>query len=327
MTMSDADSLSALEFGRGLPAISHEEFLAFQKLIQDSSGIYLSSAKKALLVGRLNRRIRQLGLGNFRSYYRYVRDNPDELGQMLTQISTNETHFFREPRHFEFLRNSVFPRWLWQADHGERPRQIRVWSTACSSGEEPYSIAMLLMEKFPPLSGWEWTVMATDISLRMLDKARSALWPIEKAAEIPEKYLKAFMLKGTDRQMGSMKAGPELRARLFFQYLNLNDKTYPLTGRFDLIFCRNVLIYFGAQTKAQVIDKISDYLSPAGLLFLGHAEGLCGVSSRLTSVVPTVYTLAAANTHKPNISSSEEYPCCSTSDSLMKFSAGRRRAV
>jgi chemotaxis protein methyltransferase CheR len=269
-------------------SIGDEEFALFQSLIQRESGIYLSAAKKALLVARLSRRLRELGLNCFRDYYDHAaRSDSDELALMLDLICTNETSFFREPRHFEFLEQKIFPRWVAE---GKRPR--RAWSAACSTGEEPFSLAMILLEHFPASAGWNIEALGTDLSTRALRQAESATWMIEKAQGISRERLENFMLRGTRTQNGKMKASPALRSMVSFRRLNLNDSAYDLSGRFDLIFCRNALIYFEAATKMRVVNRLIDYLAPDGHLFLGHAESLIGLTTRVRNVTAGVYRLA-----------------------------------
>jgi chemotaxis protein methyltransferase CheR len=272
--------------------IGDRDFARFQALIQREAGIWLSPIKKALLVGRLARRLRELGIASYADYYERVAEDPLERTRMLDCISTNETHFFREPRHFELLREQVFPRWTAEAAVGRRPRRIRAWSAACSTGEEPYSLVMCLLGAFPPGSGWDLEVLATDISTRVLDRARDAVWPLAKAQEIPPEDRKAFMLRGVGGQEGKMRAGPEIRALVRFAHLNLNDESYPALGTFDLVFCRNVLIYFAAATKVRVVERVLGHLAPDGYLFLGHAESLSGMASLVRAVIPTVYVRA-----------------------------------
>ena len=274
-------------------SVTEKEFALFQDLIYRKAGIYLGPAKKALLVGRLSRRLRDLNIRSLGEYYqRVVDEGEDELITLLDSISTNETHFFRESRHFEFLEDQVFPEWHSQAWSGLRKRKIRVWSAACSTGEEPYSLAMILFDRFPPSSGWEIKILATDLSTRVLKNAEAGVFPGEKADEIPEKYLKSYMLKGTGKQADKMKAGPAIRSLIQFSRMNLNDPAYPLTGSFDLIFCRNVLIYFNAESKAHVIRLLLSYLAPKGYLFLGHAESVNFQDRLIRSIIPTIYTHA-----------------------------------
>lgn len=286
---------SVLTAGPGIRPLSDREFRLFQAFIYETAGIYLSEVKKALLVGRLSRRIRELGLGSFEAYYQYMTDgrHPAERVELINNICTHETHFFREPRQFEYLEQTLAPRWRAAADAGERPRRVRAWSAGCSSGEEPYSLAMSLLTHFPASAGWTVEILATDVSTRVLERARAALWPLEKAREIPSSYLKRFMLQGRGEHQGRMKAGPEVRAAVRFDALNLNAESYAVGGTFDLIFCRNVLIYFNASSKEHVVHRLLAALEPGGFLFLGHAETLNGVPNQPQTVVPNIYTRAA----------------------------------
>lgn len=270
--------------------VDDRQFARFQTLVEDESGIWLSPAKRALLVGRLSRRLRELGIASYRKYYELVVADAAERVHMLDCITTNETHFFREPRHFDFLATEVYPRWREEALAGMRPRAIRVWSAACSTGEEPYSLAMSLLRAFPPPSGFAIEILGTDLSTRSLERAGSARWPIAKADEIPAADLKAFMLRGIGKQAGWMSAGPELRELVRVRRLNLHDADWPGLGTFDLVFCRNALMYFAPATKERVVGRLLRHLAPAGLLFLGHAENLSGVDYPVKSVLPNVYS-------------------------------------
>lgn len=270
--------------------ISEREFTRLRDLVYREAGIYLTPAKSALLVGRLAKRLRLHGLKSFKQYYDLVANSPEERIHMLDAISTNETRFFREPQHFELLKSVVLPRWAQEAATARRSRRIRVLSAGCSTGQEPYSLAMLLLDRCPATAGWEIEIVATDLSTRVLDTARAGIWPISKADEIPAAYRKAFMLKGFGDQADKMKAGPEIRSVIQFSRMNLNEPAYPLTGKFDLIFCRNVLIYFDMRGREQVVRRLASFLSSGGYLFLGHAESLHGINDCLRTVVPTVYT-------------------------------------
>ena len=278
-------------FDQVIRPVSDHEFALFQKLIYSKAGIHLAPAKKTLLEARLTRRLRELGLDSFAAYYQKVLavDDSEELIILLNRIATNETHFFREPKQFEFLGNHIIPAWQSQGHGATGTRSIRVWSAACSTGEEPYSIAMMLWECFAPGSGWDFQILATDLSTRVLAAAGAAVWPIAKASEIPDEYLKKYMLKGIGEQNGKMKAGAELRSTIRFERLNLNEEHYPIDGNFDLIFCRNVLIYFDAQSRAGAITRLIDHLAPSGYLFVGHAESLHSVTDRVRFVLPTIY--------------------------------------
>ena len=272
-------------------------FSKFQQLIYREAGIWLAIHKHALLTGRLARRLRLLGLSNMQDYYQLVTqpDQQHERAVMIDCITTNETHFFREPRHFDYLEREVFPKWQKEAAAGERPMRLRMWSAGCSTGEEPYSLAMLLLKHFPEGKGWDLEVLATDISTRVLEKARAAIYPIEKSKQIPAEHLRAYMLKGRGEHKGEMKVSPELHRVVRFARVNLHADSYPILGSFDLIFCRNVLIYFDQESKVKVIGGIVRHLSPSGLLFVGHSEHLGGIAPGLKTVAPTIHSLASSS--------------------------------
>ena len=276
-------------------SLSAELFLKFQHLIYEESGIWLGDHKHALLTGRLARRLRLLGLETMEEYLQLVTrlDQQHERAVMIDCITTNQTHFFRERRHFDFLAAQVFPEWQRQAEAGVRPKHLRVWSAGCSSGEEPYSLAMLFSRYFPDERGWEVEVLATDICTRVLEKARSAIYPIEKSKEIPAEFLRAYMLKGRGEQKEVMKVSPEVHRLVRFARVNLHADSYPIIGSFDLVFCRNVLIYFDQRSKQKVIAGILRHLTSTGLLIVGHSEHLGSTSPLLKTVAPTVYALAS----------------------------------
>ena len=274
------------------PPLSDREFVLLRDLIHREAGIHLTGAKKALMVARLSRRLRALGLRSFAAYFELV-DGPggaQERVQLLDAISTNETSFFRERKHFELLEREVLPAWRQEAATGRRPRCVRAWSAGCSTGEEPYSLAMVLLQQLPPSEGWQIEILATDLSTRVLERARAGVWPIEKAEAIPGDYRRAFMLRGVRDQEGTMKAGPELRAVVRFAQLNLHAESYAVPRGCDLLFCRNVLIYFDQPTRVGITSRLISHLQPGGFLFLGHAETLHATgSTELVTVIPTVY--------------------------------------
>jgi chemotaxis protein methyltransferase CheR len=263
-----------------MSTLSTKDFRLFQSLVHREAGIFLSDQKRALLIGRLAPRMRALSIASFNQYFDHVSADRDELVLMLDAICTNETHFFREPKQFDFLEQQLIPAW-----RAEGRRNVRIWSAGCSTGEEPYSIAMLLAHHLPETT---IEIVASDLSTKVLDRAAAGIWPIERAKEIPIVYRKEFMLRGHGPQEGKMAAKPELTSLIRFARINLNHDSYPLAGRFDLIFCRNVLIYFDAPSKRRVIDRLLDRLDPAGYLFLGHSESL-NQYDRVRAVGPTVY--------------------------------------
>jgi chemotaxis protein methyltransferase CheR len=275
---------------RAIWDLSDDLFAEFRDMIYREAGIALTDGKKQLFVSRMAGRLRELKLASFDEYYRLVRDASatDERGKMLDRICTNETQFFRDPRQFQYLNDELFPRLEAEAT-ARGSRRIRAWSAACSTGEEPYSLAMAMLNRFPPHAGWRIEIVATDLSTKVLNSARAGLWPIDKSADIPEHYRKAYMLRGTGSQLGKMKAGAEIRSVITFSRLNLNDPPYPVDGVFDFIFCRNVLIYFDLESKKRVVERLLDHLAQNGCLFLGYAETTSTISDRLHSVGPNVY--------------------------------------
>lgn len=272
-----------------LMPMSEREFRGFRELVYRESGIHISEHKRELLVARLSRRIRTLGMVRFGEYLALVEREAQERVEMLDRIVTNETRFFREPKQFEFLETEVVPRWRAEAEKRLRSRRVRVWSAGCSTGQEPYSIAMTLLAH---LEGWDVEVLATDISNRALRQAMAGVWPADKAPEIPEAYRKSFMLRGVRSQDGRMSATEQARSAIRFQRLNLNDEL-PELGVFDLIFCRNVLIYFDVPSRTKAVTRILARLAPSGFLFLGHSESLLSSGLRLRPVAPSVYTRMA----------------------------------
>ncbi|MFZ0301020.1 MAG: protein-glutamate O-methyltransferase [Candidatus Sulfotelmatobacter sp.] len=271
-------------------SVSPALFQKFQKLIYAETGIWLGSSKNALLCGRLFRRLRALEITSLETYYERVShpDQYEERTRMIDAITTNETRFFREPRQFEFIVQQVLPRWRAQAEHGSRPRRVRIWSAGCSSGEEPYSIAMLLAKHLPAEQGWDVRLLATDISNRVLEKAQRGIYPITKSAELPADLLHTFMLRGTADRKADMKVKIEIQQMIEFRRLNLNQESNLPEGPFDAIFCRNVLIYFDMASKRRVVANLTHNLVANGYLFVGHAENLNSMFPELRSIEPTI---------------------------------------
>lgn len=285
---------SATEWESSGFAITPELFRQFQQLIHEETGIWLGDAKVALLCGRLSRRLRALEITTLDKYYKLViqPDQTEERVLMVDAITTNETRFFREAKQFEFVERRAIPCWQSEAQQNLRNKTIQIWSAACSSGEEPYSVAMLLATSLSAEQGWNTSVLATDISTRMLERARTGIYSMEKSGDIPDSFLRAYMLKGVGEQEGNMKVMPEIRACVEFRKLNLMQDSYPSDGSFDAIFCRNVLIYFDLASKNKVVERLIQCLRPRGLLFLGQAENLSGMNSELKSLAPSVYIRA-----------------------------------
>ncbi len=268
--------------------LSDAELHGFSRLMMDAAGIMLPLSKKALVGGRLGRRLQALGLSSFTHYLAHIQRDGPERQRAIDLLTTNETYFFREPRHFAYLAEHILPR-------HDASRPFRVWSAACSSGEEPYSVAMLLSEH---LGSRVWEIVASDISTRVLEQARRGIYPMERADKIPLPYLKAYCLKGVGAQEGQFLIQEALRARITFRELNLNAPL-PDMGQFDLVLLRNVMIYFDAATKRGVCGRIEQVLRPGGHLFVGHSETLNGLESRLRMVQPAVYRKDAGDARGP----------------------------
>lgn len=260
--------------------ITDREFVQFQRFIYDAAGITMANGKQALVSGRLAKRLAHYQLDSYGDYLKLLesRAQPAELQVAVDLLTTNETYFFREPRHFDFLRDHVLPGL-------PRERTLRVWSAACSSGEEPYSVAMLLAQAG---GGRPWEILASDISTRMLDKARRGVYAMGGVRGMTPELLRTHCLKGTGTQEGSFAVDPKLRARVNFAQINLNT-TLPDVGEFDVIFLRNVLIYFEPSTKREVVARLQAKLRRGGYLFVGHSESLNGLADGLQGVVPAVY--------------------------------------
>lgn len=261
------------------PTLTDPEFEVLRKLLYESVGINLTPEKKALVTGRLAKRIGDLGLDSFGAYFqRIARLDAEERQWAFNALSTNETSFFREPEHFRYLVEAILP----QVKPGQA---FRVWSAASSSGEEAYSIAMVLSEH---LGRGPWEIVGSDISTKVLELARRGLYPMERARTIPKPYLHAYCLKGTGPHDGAFLIDASLRKRVNFLHANLLGPL-PEVGRFDLIFLRNVLIYFDPPTKLRVIDNLLPFLRPGGHFFSGHSESLTGLVRGLETVKPAIY--------------------------------------
>ncbi len=278
--------------------LSDKEFSLFQEFMQQDAGVWLAPAKKALVAGRLMKRLRHHGFQSYKDYFDYATRGPGrtsgEYDVLIGLITTHETHFFREPQHFKFLSESVLSKW---SAPGGTP--YRVWSAACSSGEEPYTLAMTLSEHFggvlaqgagaPPNGGRPpFEVLASDIDQVVIQKAQAAVYPMDRSSEIPAQYLPKYFEKGVRSQSGTIRVAGPLRQAVRFMRVNLNEPL-PRMPEFDVIFLRNVMIYFDGETKQKVVARLAGVLKKGGLLFVGHSETLNGVTDGLRLVRPSVY--------------------------------------
>lgn len=264
--------------------ITDTELAQFQHFIFDEAGITLSTTKKALVMGRLGKRLSHHQLETFGEYFQLLASGryPDEVRMAVDLLTTNETYFFREIKHFDFLRELAFAA-------RNRSQMFRVWSAASSSGEEAYSIAMVLADC---MGSTPWEVVGTDISTRMVQDAERALYTMDRARHIPAEYLRRFCLKGTAEYEGKLLIERSLRSRVRFRYANLNAPLHEL-GQFDVIFLRNVMIYFSNETKQQVVNRVASTLKMDGHFFVGHSESLNNVTQVVRSVAPAIYQKSA----------------------------------
>lgn len=269
--------------------LSEGDFLRLGRYIYGICGIKMPPSKKTMLESRLQRRVRDLGLDSFARYCDYLfspEGQAEEAVRMIDLVTTNKTDFFREPDHFEYLSGTVLP--LWWRTYGGSGRPFRIWSAGCSSGEEPYTMAMVLMQFAEHHPEFDFRILATDISTRVLEKARLAIYDEDRVSCVPEPLRRQYMLRSRDRCERLVRIVPELRRRVQFERLNLMEE-FSLQGTFDAIFCRNVIIYFDRQTQTTLINRFLDHLCADGYLFLGHSETLSGHDLPLLNVSPTVY--------------------------------------
>jgi chemotaxis protein methyltransferase CheR len=264
--------------------LNNDVFKLFRALVYRECGINLTDHKRAMFSSRLQKRLSQLGLTSFQDYYDLVvgGHSDAELTTMLDYISTNQTEFFREPHHFTFLRERVLPELAVD-------KTVRIWSTACSSGEEPYSIAMTLSDTIDSPSTWNCRILASDISTRMLAKAATGQYSHEKINSLSSDLVRRHFLLGKGSRRELVKIKPHIANMAVFRRINLMDDRYPIKSLLDVIFCRNVMIYFDRETQAKVLARLSRYLKPGGYLFLGHSETMQGISDAFHYVAPTIY--------------------------------------
>jgi len=267
--------------------LTQNEFHLIQSLLYEKAGISLSEQKQSLIVSRLSKRIKQLELPSFQAYYDLVvgGEDPEELTQMLDLMSTNKTDFFREPVHFEFLKEQVIP----TLSH---IKQIRIWSSASSTGEEPYSIAMTLLDAVPELRQWDCKILASDLSTRVLAKAAQGVYEEERVENLSSAIIQRHFLRGKGKQAGFVKVKPQIGEMVTYRRINLMDQSFPIRNPLDVIFCRNVMIYFDRPTQASLVAKFFRYLKPGGILFIGHSESLQWIDHPFTYVAPTIYQKA-----------------------------------
>lgn len=261
--------------------LTAHEFTCFQRWLYDTAGIQLTEAKRTLVAGRLNKRVRALNLRSYGAYFEFIQQNKNSEAQTERQnaldlLTTNETYFFRESAHFDFIRKKLLPQW--------RNHSVHCWSAASSTGQEAYSLAMLLATHHTGT----WRITGTDISSRVIHTAQQGTYPLSQSEKIPLEYLQEHCRKGINDKAGTFRIALPVRQNVQFQQANLQQSQGSL-GPFDLILLRNVMIYFDATVKKKVLDNVLNRLKPGGLLFIGHAESLNGITTSLHMVQPAIY--------------------------------------
>lgn len=277
--------------GRLNSTLSQADFNRLSEFVYRTAGINLVPSKRIMVETRLRSRIEETGLSSFHAYCNYVLrpGGEAEITPLLDRITTNKTDFFREPSHFAFVTSTAAPAMISLHGSGVR-RPFAVWSAGCSSGEEPYTLAMVLNEfALDAMDGhFRFAIVATDLSMRMLDKAREGIFATSAAAPIPDPLRRRYLLRSKDRRP-LVRVCPELRATIQFRQLNLLDSDYGFEGPLDLIFCRNVMIYFDKSIQQRVVSRFVSRLLPGGYLFVGHSESLNGLNTPMQSVAPSIY--------------------------------------
>lgn len=269
--------------------MSDAEFNKLSKFIYEVYGIKMPIAKKVMLQSRLQKRLRDLQFTTYKDYIDHVfsPSGENEIIHMMDVVSTNKTDFFRESTHFDYLTQDILKK---QYVNKAGRNLIKVWSAGCSSGEEPYTLAMVFAEFAENNPSFDFQIFATDISTRMLETAAKAIYSEEKVEIIPLALKKKYLLRSKDRTLKTIRMIPALRSKISYKRLNLIDPVYDVHDTFDVVFCRNVLIYFDRPTQEKVINKLCSHLKPGGYFFLGHSESVTGMQVPLKQIKPTIFT-------------------------------------
>jgi chemotaxis protein methyltransferase CheR len=272
-------------------SLSNREFSRFAEFIYDQCGIKMPPAKKTMLEARLQKRLRTLGMATFQDYADFLFSHEGaglELVHLIDVVTTNKTDFFREPAHFDYLVAKALPELAESRGIGFR-KGLSLWSAGCSSGEEPYTLAMVLAEFAEQNPGFSYSILATDICTTVLDKAKLAIYGEDRVEPVSLPLKRKYLLRGKGGQKGLVRIAPELRSRIRFRRLNFMDEDFGLREPLDIIFCRNVIIYFDKRTQERLLNKFCRHLIPGGYLFMGHSETLSGLDVPLVQVASTIY--------------------------------------
>jgi chemotaxis protein methyltransferase CheR len=273
----------------GTLRLGDADFRRLAHFIEGELGIRMPDTKRVMLESRLQKRLRKLGHESFSSYIEYVfspEGRSTEIINMIDAVTTNKTDFFREADHFDYLRRSILPELAATA----RGRNLSFWSAGCSTGEEPYTLAMVLEEYRRDNPAVDYRIFASDLSTQVLEKARLAVYDEERVEPVPESYKKKYLLRSKDHSRHEVRVRPELRQKVSFSRINFMDESYHIDELFDVVFCRNVIIYFERKVQEMILGKICKHLRSGGWLLLGHSETLAGMNMPLTGVAPTIYS-------------------------------------
>ncbi|MGO4712809.1 CheR family methyltransferase [Bradyrhizobium sp. 2TAF24] len=273
--------------------LTDQHFRSVAELVQDQVGIRLPPGKRSMIEGRLQKRARALNYRSLNDYVEHLFDTRNfdsELVHLIDSVTTNKTDFFREPSHFEFMRRVAVPELL--GGRGAVPRRLKVWSAACSTGMEAYTVAMVLDDLVRRGGKFRFRILGTDISTNVLQQARLGIYPRELAAPVPDEFRRRYFLSARDKARAEVRIAPELRATTHFMRMNLMDASYPVDRDVDIIFCRNVLIYFDKQVQQQVVKRLCSHLRPGGYLMVGHSESMVHDGTiGLRQVQPTIFRM------------------------------------
>jgi chemotaxis protein methyltransferase CheR len=284
--MNQAATLNVTTAGTNDFVLTDADFNRIRELVREHTGIALSEAKRQMVYGRLARRLRALRLASFADYVEFLeRAEPLELQEFTNAITTNLTSFFRESHHFDYLAEHVLPQIAARAGAAGR---LRIWSCACSTGEEPYSIAMVLREQRAQLTGVDARILATDLDSNVLAAGAAGRYPAERLQSVSQARAAEFFQEGSGQQQGTVKVAASLRQLITFKQLNLMHE-WPMRGPFDAIFCRNVVIYFDMETKRALFERMAQLQPPGAILFLGHSESMYRISERYELIGRTIY--------------------------------------
>ncbi|TAL29783.1 MAG: chemotaxis protein CheR [Spirochaetes bacterium] len=265
--------------------LGDRDFAKFRDIIYEESRIKLSEMKKALVQARLMMRLRELRLSDYGEYYDYLQENYDaEIVNLINCITTNKTDFFRESKHFDFLREVVFPQF-----RASGKKKMRIWSAGCSTGEEPYTIAICVLDFFGGVPQEDIKILATDIDTAVLGVAEKGVYKESILETVERETARRYFLRGTGVNEGKYRVRDEVKSLVRFRKLNLLEEHYPMSGPFDAIFCRNVIIYFDKDTQRTLFDRFHRYVADDGYLFVGHSETLAGVTDKFTFIKSTIY--------------------------------------